>query len=162
MNPKEKHSIAPLDLTDKKILTLLQNEAKLTIKEVAQALNLSTTPTFERIKRLERNGIIKKYIAIINEKKVGKKLLTMCRVSLKTHNRQNIQEFENAIIQFPEVIECHHIAGASDYSLKILTTDMAAYHHFISTDLASMSSIGNIQSSFVLHTLKENTPIDLT
>ncbi|TRX71978.1 Lrp/AsnC family transcriptional regulator [Carboxylicivirga sp. M1479] len=150
-----------LDETDKKLLMLLQQNAKMTTKQLAHHLNLSTTPVFERIKRLERNGVIEKYVAIINKEKVGKELVAFCNVSLKQHAHDVIREFESEIAKLPEVIECHHIAGMFDYTLKIITKNMDTYHHFVYNKLASVNNIGNVQSSFVMREIKSGTELHL-
>lgn len=159
MCPLEKYSSINLDDTDKKLLSLLQKNAKMTTKQLAHHLNLSTTPVFERIKRLERTGVIEKYAAIINKEKIGKELVVFCNVSLKQHAHDVIREFESEIKKLPEVIECHHIAGMFDYTLKIITQNMKTYHHFIYNKLASVNNIGNVQSSFVMQEIKSGTEL---
>lgn len=159
MKAKEKFSSIQLDSTDKKLLKLLQQNAKMTTKQLAHHLNLSITPVFERIKRLERNGVIEKYVALINKEKVGKNLVAICNVSLKEHSHDMIQAFESSISQLPEVLECHHIAGMFDYMLKVITEDMETYHHFIYNKLASVNNVGNVQSSFVMREIKSGTAL---
>ncbi len=146
-----------LDATDKKLLTLLQNDAKLTTKQLAHHLGLTLTPVFERIKRLEKQGAISKYVAILNKEKIGRKLIAFCNVSIKEHSREFIHNFESQIIDFPEVMECYHIAGMYDYMLKINTRDMDSYHDFIYNKLATIENIGNVRSSFVMNELKNST-----
>jgi len=161
MKSSEKYSSSSLDETDKKLLNLLQTNAKMTTKQLAHHLNLSTTPVFERIKRLERTGVIEKYVAIINKDKVGKELIAFCNVSLKQHSHDVIREFETEIKKLTEVIECHHIAGMFDYSLKIITQNMETYHHFVYNKLASVNNVGNVQSSFVMREIKSGTELHL-
>lgn len=146
-----------LDNTDKKLLTLLQNDAKLTTKQLAHHLGLTLTPVFERIKKLEKQGAISKYVAILNKEKIGRKLIAFCNVSIKEHSREFIHNFESQIIDFPEVMECYHIAGMYDYMLKINTRDMDSYHDFIYNKLATIENIGNVRSSFVMNELKNST-----
>lgn len=160
MGTSEKYSIS-LDETDKKLLALLQKNAKMTTKQLAHHLNLTTTPVFERIKRLEKTGVIKKYVAIINKEKIGKELVAFCNVSLKQHSHDFIREFESEITKLPEVLECHHIAGMFDYTLKVITKNMDTYRHFIYNKLASLDNIGNVQSSFVMREIKSGTELDL-
>ena len=157
----EKYSSSNLDETDKRLLTLLQQNAKMTTKQLAHHLNLSTTPVFERIKRLERTGVIEKYVAIINKDKIGKELIAFCNVSLKQHSHEEIREFESEIKKLPEVIECHHIAGMFDYSLKVITQNMDTYHNFIYNKLASVNNVGNVQSFFVMREIKSGTELHL-
>ncbi|NPA36056.1 MAG: Lrp/AsnC family transcriptional regulator [Chlorobi bacterium] len=146
-----------LDKTDKKLLMLLQKDAKLTTKQLAYHLGLTVTPVFERIKRLEKQGVIEKYVAILNKEKIGKKLIAFCNVSIKEHSREYIHHFESQIIKFPEVMECYHIAGMYDYMLKITTENMDSYHDFIYNKLATIENIGNVRSSFVMSELKNST-----
>ncbi|MBS2097263.1 Lrp/AsnC family transcriptional regulator [Carboxylicivirga linearis] len=158
---KEKYSAIQLDATDKKLIMLLQKDAKMTTKQLAHHLNLSITPVFERIKRLERNGVIEKYVAIINKEKVGKELIAFCNVSLKEHSHDIIRDFEKSISELPEVLECHHIAGMFDYTLKVVTEDMETYHHFVYNKLSSVNNVGNVQSSFVMREIKTGTELHL-
>ena len=146
-----------LDATDKKLLTLLQSDAKLTTKQLAHHLGLTLTPVFERIKRLEKQGAISKYVAILDKEKIGRKLIAFCNVSIKEHSREFIHNFESQIVNFPEVMECYHIAGMYDYMLKINTRDMDTYHDFIYNKLATIENIGNVRSSFVMNELKNST-----
>lgn len=144
-----------LDNIDIQLLELLQNNAKLNTKELAAKIGLSTTPTFERIKRLERSGIITSYRAVINKKKIGINLQVVCRVSLKSHNLDEISAFEKAVIHLKNVQSCYHIAGDFDYSLFVEIADIETYHHFLKYQLTSIPNIANVQSSFVLNCLKE-------
>jgi DNA-binding Lrp family transcriptional regulator len=150
-----------LDELDRKLLELVQTDAKMTIKELAEQLHLSTTPVFERVKRLEKEGYIDRYVAVLNRKKVGLGLLVMCDVSLKEHNRDYIQQFESAVRQLKEVMECYHIAGAFDYLLKVVVTDMDAYQQFVKEKLATLDNIGRVQSYFVMTEVKSSTRIQV-
>lgn len=152
---------APLDELDRKLLELVQTDAKMTIKELAEQLHLSTTPVFERMKRLEKEGYIDRYVAVLDRKKVGLGLLVMCDVSLKEHNRDYIQQFESAVMQLKEVMECYHIAGAFDYLLKVVVTDMDAYQRFVKEKLATLDNIGRVQSYFVMTEVKSSTRIQV-
>jgi Lrp/AsnC family transcriptional regulator, leucine-responsive regulatory protein len=143
-----------LDKTDQKILALLQENCKMGNKEIAAAVGLSVTPTFERIRRMERHGVIKGYSAKLDKKAIGKGLLVLCQVSLKAHNIDVIKGFEDSITLLDEVSHCFHIAGDYDYLLQIETRDMEAYQSFLKTKLATIANIANVQSSFVMSTLK--------
>lgn len=143
-----------LDAIDLQILDLLTKNGKLGNKEIAAVIGLSTTPTFERIKRLERKGIIKGYTAILDKKKIGKGLQVFCQVSLKSHNAEIIDGFEAEIIHLSEVTACYHIAGDFDYSLFIEVSDMDEYQHFLKQKLANIPNIANVQTAFVMSTLK--------
>ena len=103
----------------------------MTIKDIAAQLNMSTTPIFDRIKRLERTGYIKGYTAIVDSKMMGFNLIAYCTVTLETHHKEHIQQFVNDVQLLSEVIECYHIAGLFDYLLKIYVEDMNDYQLFI-------------------------------
>lgn len=139
---------------DLAILRAVQQNAKITVKELAEKINLSQTPTFERLKKLEKDGFISGYHASINAKKLGLGLTVMCYVSLRHHQQELIEQFQSAIVGFDEVRDCYHIAGMYDYLLKVVVTDMDAYQQFVSKKLASLDNIGNVQSSFVMNELK--------
>ena len=148
-----------IDSTDKLILALLQNDGKITFKEIASQLNLTTTPVYERIKRLEREGYIKSYKAILDRKKIGLNLLVFCNISLKEHQASYLSQFEKDIKKFNEVIACYHIAGMYDYLIKISVEDMDVYQYFIANKLANIKNIARVQSSFVMTEVK--SAIDL-
>jgi len=150
----QKKEILILDPTDIRILTLLQYNAKLTNKEIAESVGMTVSPVFERIKRLEEKGVIKKYMAHVDRILIGLDMIAFCNVSLKEHNREYLDRFESEISVFPEVIECYHIAGLFDYLLKVAVKDMNAYHHFIIDKLAALDNIGNVQSMFVMNEIK--------
>lgn len=143
-----------MDKTDRRILKLLEANAKLRMKEIAADLQMSTTPVFERIKKLEKAGIIEGYHARLNRKKMGEGLLAICSISLQQHRAEYIETFEREIIRFPEVVECYHVAGQFDYLVKVTAVDMDAYHHFVTHHLASLKNIAKVQSSFVMTEIK--------
>jgi DNA-binding Lrp family transcriptional regulator len=143
-----------LDKIDLKLIALLEENGKLNNKELAAAVGLSVTPTFERVKRLERLEVITGYQAIINPKKVGKNLKVLCHVSLGKHQFEDIVEFEKAIKELKEVSAALHVTGAMDYMLTIEVLDMDAYQHFLKNRLARIPHIGQVNSSFVLSSLK--------
>ncbi|TAG40981.1 MAG: Lrp/AsnC family transcriptional regulator [Cytophagia bacterium] len=146
-----------LDDTDRKILKLLQENALLTTKELAALLNLSYTPVYERIRKLEKEGIIKKYVALINREKVGKNLVAFCNISLKEHSRANGEKFVKAVLSFEEVTECYNISGGYDFMLKVVVNDMPAYQQFLMEKLGTLDSIGNTHSIFVMSEIKHET-----
>ena len=146
-----------IDATDKAILRLLQQNGKYTIKELATKLNLTATPIFERIKRLENNGFIESYKAILNRKKIGLSIVVFSNVTLKSHEALFISKFEKDILQFDEVIECYHTAGVYDYLIKVMVKDMDDYQAFVAKKLASIDNIGQVQSAFVMTEVKSTT-----
>ncbi|TYP70352.1 Lrp/AsnC family transcriptional regulator [Aquimarina intermedia] len=143
-----------MDATDKAILLLLQKNGKITIKEIAERLNLTTTPIFERVKKLEREGFITSYKAIVDRKKVNLQLIIFCNVTLNLHQTDFLKKFEKDIQQFPEVVECYHVAGMFDYLIKIYAKNMEEYQQFLSNKLASLENISKVQSSFVMTEVK--------
>ncbi len=149
-----------LDKTDKTILKLLQNNGKQTINSLAKELNLTTSPVFERIKRLEKCGIITGYTALINHKKVGKSQVVLCNVSMPDYSPDSIKQFEDKITQMPEVLECFHIAGKVDYQMKVLVKDIDAYHAFLQ-NFAKLPWVKIDSSVVVLKQVKSTTVIDL-
>ncbi len=144
-----------MNKTDRSILLLLQKDGKITIKEIAERLNLTTTPIFERVKKLEREGYIKSYKAILDRKKAGLQLMVFCNVTLNLHQTDYLKKFEKDIQQFPEVVECYHVAGMFDYLIKIYAENMERYQDFLSNKLASLENISKVQSSFVMTEVKD-------
>lgn len=145
-----------LDETDLKILRILQEDARITTKELAAKVNLSTTPVFERLKRLERDGYIRKYVAILDAEKLNLGFEVFCSVKLKQMSREVAHAFVNVIKDIPQVAECYNISGEFDYLLKIHAPDMQYYNEFIINVLGTVDSIGSIQSSFVMKEIKHS------
>jgi len=150
-----------IDKIDVSLLNLLQNNTKLNTKELAQKVGLSVTPTYERIKRLEKEGYIKHYVAILDRKLIDKNLMVISFVSLILHSRDMQIEFEKSVIEYAEVIECFHVTGSYDYQLKVVVSDMEEYQSFIKNKLSSINNIANVQSSFVMSSLKDTTAIPI-
>ena len=150
-----------IDPTDKKILMLLQQNSKFNIKEIARQVDLTTSPTYDRIKRLEKAGIIKGYCAIINKEKIGIDLVVFCQVSLQMHSKFRINSFERAVKKMPEVLGCYHIAGNFDYLLKIVTPNIKSYQLFLKNKLSVLESVANVQSNFVMSEVKDTTVTEI-
>ena len=150
-----------IDKIDVSLLNLLQRNTKLNTKELAQKVGLSVTPTYERIKRLEKEGYIKQYVAILDRKLIDKNLMVISFVSLILHSNEMQIEFEKSVIEYPEVIECFHVTGSYDYQLKVIVSDMEEYQAFIKNKLSSINNIANVQSSFVMSSLKDTTAIPI-
>lgn len=146
-----------MDQTDRDILKYLQEDAKLTTKELAGRLNLSPTPVYERVRRLENDGIIKKYVALVDREKIGKDLMVLCNIRLKEHEKTAGATFVKKIIEFDEVVECLNISGDYDFQIKVVVDDMRSYQNFIMNKLAEMDNIGSTQSIFVMGEIKNNT-----
>ncbi len=151
-----------LDEIDIKILSLLQEDAKLTTKELAAKVNLSNTPVFERLRRLETQGYIKKYVAILDAGKLGRGFLVFCSVKLTQMSRDVANNFVEVIKDIPQVTACYNIAGEFDYMLTINAPDMKYYNDFIINVLGTIKSIGSIQSTFVMKEIKQSYSIDLS
>lgn len=143
-----------LDKIDQRLLELLAENGKLNNKELAEAVGLSVTPTFERVKCLERLGVITGYHAEINPKMVGKELKVLCQVSLRKHQFDDIVEFEKAIRELKEVSTAYHVTGSMDYMLTVEVANMDAYQSFLKNRLSRIPHIGQVNSSFVLSALK--------
>ncbi|MCM5661959.1 Lrp/AsnC family transcriptional regulator [Galbibacter mesophilus] len=150
-----------LDQIDLKLLELLQENGKLTTKEIAQQVNLSPTPVYERIRRLERDGIIKKYVALIEAEKVGKGLIVFCDVTLKEHTKAIGNRFVQEIMSLKYVSECYNISGDHDFRLKIVVRDMKHYQDFVINDLGSIKNIGSAHSTFVIGIIKHDYGVPL-
>ncbi len=145
-----------LDDKDLAILRILQQNAKTTMSEIAQQVHLSPSPTHDRIKRLEKSGIIQRYTTRLDRRKLGKGLMVICYVSLKEHNKIKGAKFIESIMALPEVIECYSISGDFDFMLKVVGSDMDSYYDFHVNKLSQAENVGNIQSVFVMGVIKES------
>ena len=150
-----------LDAVDLDILRCLQENARLTTKELAAKVNLTTTPVFERLKRLEREGFIKKYIAVLDAEKLNMGFVVFCSVKLKQMSKDVAQAFISVIKDIPQVVECYNISGEYDYMLKIHSPNMKYYNEFIINVLGTIDSIGSILSSFVMAEIKNTRALYL-
>ena len=150
-----------LDETDLQILKTLQKNAKLTTKELADAVHLTPTPVFERQKRLEKKGYIKKDVAILDPERLGLGLLVFCKVKLKQINHELADSFVRRIQRVPEVTECYNISGAYDYLLKVRVRDMRQYQEFVINKLGDIDTVGSIESTFVMSEEKHSYGINL-
>jgi len=150
-----------LDQIDSKLLVLLQEDTKKTTKELSLILNLSVTAVYERIKKLEREGVIKKYVALLDRNKINKGFVVFCHVKLIQHTRENIATFELQVVQLSEVLECFHVSGDYDYILKVFVENMEEYREFMVTKLTNLQHIGSTQSSFMIEEVKNTTAFKL-
>jgi len=148
-----------LDVIDKKLINLLQNNSKQTTKQLSIALNLSVTAVYERIKKLEKEGVIEKYVAIIDKNKIEKSFLVFCHVKLIQHTKENVTTFEREILKLEEVSECFHVSGEYDYILKVYVKDMEQYRTFMVTKLTAIKYIGSTHSTFAIEKVKNTTAI---
>ncbi len=145
-----------LDQTDLKILDLLQKDARMTIKEISSRLNLSTTPVFERIKKLEKREIIDRYIAVLNHRKLGKKLIGFVNISVQDHSKETVENAVKHLVRFPEVMECHYVSGSFDFILKVLVDDIEQYNLFALEKLSRVPNIGKVETLFSLSERKNS------
>ena len=150
-----------MDAIDKKLLGLLQEDTKKTTKELSMVLNLSVTAVYERIKKLEREGVISKYVAILDRNKVEKAFVVFCHIKLIQHSKDFVTTFENEVVKLNEVLECFHVSGDYDYILKVHVKDMDEYREFMITKLTSLQHIGSTHSSFMIGEVKNTTAFTL-
>ena len=146
-----------MDATDKKLLELLQSDTKKTTAALAVKLNLSVTAVYERIKKLEREGIIDKYVALLNRNKINKGFVVFCHLKLLQHTKEFINQFEKEVVKLNEVLECFHVSGDYDYILKICVKDMEEYREFMVTKLTTLQHIGSTHSTFMIGEVKNTT-----
>ena len=151
-----------MDKLDVSILEVLQNEGRITNNALAKKVGLTPTPTLERVKRLEREGIIRGYRAILDEQKLGKSLTLFASVSLKMHQHDVVENFCDAIQDIPEILAAYHISGEGDFLLKILVEDTAAYENLLLKHLTKLPGVEKIQTTVVLSTKKEVTHLSIT
>ena len=154
-NTRLKEDIPVLDKKDLEILKLLQQNARMTIKEISEGVHLSTTPVHERIRRMEENGVIKQYVTLVNASKVGKGLMVICYVSLRQHSKNAGDKFIKNILAMNEVLECLTISGEFDFMLKVVAANMDEYYDFHVNKLSAIENVGNVQSVFVMGVIKQ-------
>ena len=146
-----------LDLIDRKLLKLLQEDSKRNIKSLTTELGITKTPIYERIKRLEQDGVIAKYVAILDKAKLPGYIVVFCSVSLDSQKLDELNVFSKAIEAFDEVTECYLMGGQSDFLLKVVVEDLTAYHLFSSGKLAAIENVSQIRSSFVFNEVKTSS-----
>lgn len=150
-----------LDQIDRTLLRALQENSQLTLKELAAHAQLSVTPTHERIKRLEKLGVITQYVALINPEKVGKELTALISLTLSNHSRTELSQLEKAIHDMPQVTNCFHLSGEYDYMLQVVVNDMKAYRQFIMEDLSRLGNVFQVKSHMVMNHVKSSTAIPI-
>lgn len=151
-----------LDETDRKILRILQRNSNLTVKELAAKLHLSTSPTFERQKRLERDGYIERYMAVLNPRKVGNGIMVLCNIRLKQHSQELIQEFMDVVQNLEEITECYNTSGDYDFLIKVYAHDMKSYQQFMLNTLGTINCIGSLHSIFVIDETKNTHGVPIS
>ncbi len=150
-----------LDATDRKIVEILQANSNITNAQLAIEIGLSPAPTLERVKKLENFGVIKSYHALVDMASVGLGVATFVTVSLKGHNKENINKFIKEINHIPDVIECHHVTGQSDFILKIVASDIPSYQNLMLEKLSNIEVVDNMQSTVILSTFKDSKSVPL-
>lgn len=153
--------VEELDKTNIQILKILKDNARLTNKEIGGKLHKSASAINGRIRRMQDQGYIEKYVAVLNPKMIGRGLTAFTHVHLKDHSKETIYHFEEQIIKLPEVLECYHMSGQYDFILRVAVKDLEAYHIFLMNHLFEESSIGSIQSTFVMREAKAEMPSPL-
>lgn len=144
-----------LDDKDMAILRLLQENARITVREISDAIHLSTTPVHERIRRMEASGVIRQYATLLDHTKIKRGLTVICYVSLKQHNKAAGAKFIKAIHDMQEVTECYNISGDFDFMLKVMVENMDSYYHFHVNKLSESENIAHVQSVFVMGIVKQ-------
>lgn len=146
-----------LDDKNRQILEILQQDAKLSVKDIASQIQLSFTPTYERIKNMEEAGIIEKYVALINREKIGLKVAAFCNVRLKEQSESALVKFEEAVKIIPEIVETISVSGNYDYMLKVIATDIESYNRFVVNTISNLPNIGQYHSSIIMSEVKKET-----
>ncbi|WBX70885.1 Lrp/AsnC family transcriptional regulator [Tenacibaculum retecalamus] len=150
-----------LDAIDKKLLGLLQKDSKQTSKQLSLHLNLSVTAVYERVKKLEKTGVITNYVALLDKNKIEKSFLVFCHLKLEKHTKEHIVVFEKEITKLAEVTECFHVSGDYDYILKIYVKDMDEYRDFMVNKLTTLKHITSTHSTFAIGKVKNSSTIVL-
>ena len=154
-----KEQMAILDKKDLEILKFLQQNARMTVREISDKVHLSTTPVHERIRRIEESGVITQYVTLVNAAKIGKGLMVICYVSMKQHSKNAGSKFIKSILEMNEVLECLTISGEFDFMLKVVTENMDSYYDFHVNRLSEIENVGNVQSVFVMGVIKDTKQV---
>ena len=148
---------ASLDDYDRRILELLQEDSGRTNVALAEAIGLAPATTLERVRKLERNGVIRRYVALVDAEKVALGVMALVDVQLSSHESRGVDGFREAVVGLPEVLECYHVSGETDYLLKVVAPSIEAYEMFLLQQLTKVPNIGRVHTSFVLSTVKHET-----
>jgi len=155
------NNIKKIDRTDLKILDILQRNGRITNTALAKEIKISPPPTLERVKKLEKNGVIRKFVALVNPSSVGIGTHTFVEVMLRGHTRENVEQFINATRDMDEIMECHHVTGDADFLLKIAVRDIPAYEDLVLHKLTTLPHVSNLKTMVVLSTFKDETAYNL-
>ena len=147
------------DSIDQEILWILQTDSKTTTKQMAHQLGLSNTAVYERVRKLERTGVIKQYVALVDFEKIDKSFIAFCQIKLVQHRHDLVKKFEKEVLQFDEVLECYNVSGEYDYILKVAVKNMKAYREFLNNKLTMLDYIGSAYSTFIINEVKNSVQI---
>jgi len=151
----------PLDRYEKRILALLQQDASLSVAAVAEKVGLSSSPCWRRMDRLEREGFIKRKVALVDRKKIGLNAQIFAQIKLNAHGRANLDEFTAAIRAFPEVLECYVLMGSVDFLIRVVATDIEAYERFFFDRLSQLPGVQEVNSTVALSEIKATTELPI-
>ena len=151
-----------LDLIDKKILELIQNDASLSVAEIAEKVGLSSSPCWRRIKRMEEQGVIQRRVTVLDKNALGLNFEVVASVKLELPTRDNLEKFESAVDGWPEVVECMTVTGAVDYIIRVLSIDMHTYDDFLRDKLLSLGLVSDVQSRIIVRVAKRTTAVPLS
>jgi Lrp/AsnC family leucine-responsive transcriptional regulator len=151
-----------LDDIDRKILDILQEDSMISVKDIAQQVGLSFSPTYERIRAMKQAGIIVRYVAILDPEKVGFEIMSYCNITLKEQSGKKLSQFEDRIREEPNVLEVISLSGTYDYMIKVVARNIKEYNAFLTTVLANMPNVGQYHSHIVLEVVKDETKLTLT
>ncbi len=150
-----------IDMIDAKILDLIQQDANLSVADIADRVGLSSSPCWRRIKRLEEEGVITKRVTILDHDKLGLNFEVIASVKLQLPTRENLERFETAVANWPEVVDCATVTGAVDYMLRVVTTDIHAYDDFLRDKILALGLVSDVQSRIVIRISKRTTAAPL-
>ena len=150
-----------LDSIDAQLLNYLQKDAKQTNKELASKLNMSVTAVYERIKKLEKAGVIDNYVALLNKESIGRSFIAFCHIKLVKHSQKLVNQFEKEVATIDEILEVYHLSGDYDYLLKVHVKDMASFRKFMVNKLTNIDHIGSSNSMFVISEVKHTTAVNI-
>jgi len=151
----------PLDRYEKRILALLQQDASLSTAAIAEKVGLSSSPCWRRIDRLEREGFIRRKVALVDRKKVGLNAHIFAQIKLNAHGRANLDEFAEAIRAFPEVLECYVLMGPVDFLIRVVASDIEAYERFFFNRLSQLPGVQEVNSTVALSEIKATTALPI-
>ncbi len=150
-----------LDDTNRKILSILQNDGSITNADLARKVGLAPASTLERVRRLENSGVISGYAALVNHEKVGVPILAIVEITMSDHSAASIKIFQDAVQEIPEILECYHVAGEKDFILKVVAADIPDYERLAVAEIAVIPNLGRVSTMFVLSTKKQRTSVPL-